>query len=59
MQLQGVVPNVITCNACISTFAKGWQPERASEVFKATQLQGVVPNIIMRTALISSCAKGK
>ena len=58
MQLQGVVPNVIACNALISTCEKGWLLERAPEVFKAMQLQGVVPDVITCSALISTCGKG-
>ena len=58
MQLQGLVPDVFTCNALISTREKGQQPERASEVCKAMQLQGVVPNVFTCTALIRTCEKG-
>ena len=55
MQLQGVVPSVITCNALISSCEK---PERTPEVFKAMQLQGVVPHEITSSTLISTYAKG-
>ena len=58
MQLQGVVPDVFTCNALISTCQKGEQPEHASEIFEAMQLQCVAPNVITCAALISICAKG-
>ena len=35
MQRQGVVPDLIICNALISACEKGKQPERALEVFQA------------------------
>ena len=59
MQQQGVVPDVITYNALISTCEKGKQPQRALEVFQAMQQQGVVPDVITYSALISACEKGK
>ena len=61
MQRQGVVPNVITYSALISTCEKSKQPvsERALELFEAMQRQGVVPNVITYGALISACEKGK
>ena len=46
MQLQDVLPNVITCNTFISSCGKGRLPKRALEVFKAMHLQGVAPNVI-------------
>ena len=58
MELQGVAPSVITCNALISTCAKGEQPRPAPEVFKAMQLPGTVPDVITCNALISTCEKG-
>ena len=42
MQWQGMVPNVITYSAQISTCEKGKQPERALELFEVMQRQGVV-----------------
>ena len=59
MQRQGVEPEVITDNGLIRTREKGQQPERALELFEATQRQGVVPNVITCNSLISTCEKGK
>ena len=58
MQLQGVVPDVITCSTLICSCGEGQQPKRASEVCMAMQRQGVVPNVITCNALISMCEKG-
>ena len=59
MQLQAVVPNVITYSTLISAFGKGKQAERALELRGAMQWQGVVPEVITYDALISACGKGK
>ena len=58
MQLQGMVPDVITCSALISTCGKAHQPERALESLMAMQLQGVVPDVVAGSVLISTCEKG-
>lgn len=52
-----MMPSPITYNALISACEKGKLPERALEIFKATQLQGVLPDIITFNALISACGK--
>ena len=59
MQQQGVVPNAITYNALSSACEKGWQPERALQVFELMQNPGVVPNATTYSALSSACEKGK
>ena len=59
MQRQGVEPEVVTDNSLIRTREKGKQPERALELFEATQGQGVVPNVINCNRLISTCEKDK
>ena len=55
MQLQGVVSNVITYNALVSTCEKGQQAKWALEMLQAMQLEGVVPDMITYNALISAC----
>ena len=55
MQLQGVMPNVITCSALISACEKGKQLERALELFEARQLSVHVSF----NAAIGACEKGK
>jgi len=58
MQRQGVVHDVITCSALVSTFEKGNKQEQAVEVFQAMLRQGLMPDIIMYSALASACEKG-
>ena len=45
---------MITYSALISACAKGKQPERALEVFKAMQQQGIMPHVITYRTLISA-----
>ena len=52
MVQQGVVPDSVTYNALISSCEKGKQPERALQIFAATQLQGMMPDKITYSALI-------
>ncbi len=59
MKREGVVSEVITYNALISTFEKGQYFERVFEVFEASHRQDVVPDVITYSALISACEKGK
>ena len=56
MQRQGVMLDVITCDALISACAQGTRPELTREL--CMQRQGVMPNVINCTALISTCDKG-
>ena len=42
MKQQGVVPDVITCNALISACEKGLQAERALEIFDTMEQQGPI-----------------
>ena len=46
MQQQGVVPDIITYSALISTFGEGKQLERALEIVDQIQQQGIVPDVI-------------
>ena len=59
MEVQGIVPDMITCNALISACDKGWQPERAMKVFENIELQSIVPDVITCNSLISACDKGQ
>ena len=56
MQLQGVVPNVITYNAQISACEKGEQPKQVLKLFQVLQLQGGVPDSISMNSLILACS---
>merc|ERR1712224_840893 len=59
MQQQGMVPDVITYNALISTCEKGKQPEWALQALGAMQRQDIAPDVVMYKALIGACANGK
>ena len=59
MQLQMVVPDVITFSSLISALEKGEQPEQALEAFHAMQQQGVVPNVVPYNALLLALEKDK
>ena len=58
MRKQGVVPDVISCSALISSCEKGKQPEQALEVFQGMRQQVMVPKGITCSALISASDKG-
>ena len=46
MKIDGVVPNVVTYSALITTCKRAQQFERALKFFDAMNQQGVVPNLI-------------
>ena len=43
LQLQGVLPDIVTYNASISACEKGKELEQALDVFEALRLQGMLP----------------
>ena len=55
---QGLLPDVTTYNALISTCEKGTLPQRALQFLKAMLHQGLLPDVITYNALISACGKG-
>ena len=59
MQLQGLIPNVISYTALISSCGKSQQPERAFEHFEAMQTHGLTPDVATYNTIISACAKSQ
>ena len=59
MKQQGVVPEVLTYSALISTCEKGAQSEQALGIFAELKRQGLAPGVITYNALISAWEKGK
>ena len=53
---RGVLPDVITYSAWISTGAKGAVPQRALQLFEAKLYRGLRPDVITYCALISARA---
>ena len=43
LQLQGVLPDILTYDASISACEKGKELEQALDVFEALRLQGMLP----------------
>ncbi len=60
MQKTGLVPNAITCNAALSTFADGGQLQQAIGLFLAVmQKASLVPNVIICNAAFSAFANSR
>ncbi len=58
MRASEVLADVFTYNAAISACEKGWQWERARELFRAMPACGVQADVITYSAAISACEKG-
>ena len=58
MGVDSLLPDVITCNAAISSCEKGCQWEMSLNLFHAMSSHVLTPSIISYNAAISSCEKG-
>jgi len=56
MRRRGVMPQLITYSALISTSEKGKHPTRALDVFQAMQRHSHVPDATSLESLIPSCS---
>lgn len=53
------MPDVVTYDILFRAFEKGWQPERALELFDSAKQQGLLLDVVAYSALISALEKAE